>query len=155
MELFKGFLRCKGCLQQLAPKLQISLDICSSPLGQERLDASQQSSRCQSEACCRRIIFFPLQKYKGGELGQGCEWDMTLHSCVLSQMEEADTWTAWDKSKHQEEGENEALGEPKLTVVNSVQGLRKVSRFLSWALKTQVQSTENRWRKKHSLENGQ
>lgn len=50
---------------------------------------------------------------------------MSLYSCFHSQREEADIWTARDKSKHREEGLNEALGEPKSRAVNFAQGVEE------------------------------
>lgn len=46
-------------------------------------------------------------------------------SVVLSQLSEADTGPGCDRSEHQKEGQNEALGEPEWRADHSVESLEE------------------------------
>lgn len=117
----------------------------------EELDASQHPSHGQSGACCRILFPLPLQNQRDliAERELGCDSTISeaqsMYSQVLSQLGEADTETAWDTGEYQEEGQNEALGEPEWRAVHSVQWVEEDVKTseLSLERKAQVQSTEN------------
>ena len=81
----------------------------------------------------------------------------SLYSLVLSQLREADTGPGCDRSEHQKERQNEALGEPEWRADHSVKSLEESVKTFELILerKAQIQSTGTSQKKRHSLEKGQ
>lgn len=120
MEFFKWCFCCQRCLQLLPPKLQILFNriLFKSPLWREEFDASH-ILLVNQRLVLEEYSLLSSAKPKGWR--ESCEWDMVLihlGSQTAGRGRHRDTlWHEWAWGG----GQNEALGEHKWRVVNSIQ----------------------------------